>query len=607
MSLRIAWACHPRNIGLGIAANVFVYVGTIILFMIDWFFVQRIIRAQHQRVGWSTPYRIFHRGALGLLIACLIMIILANIWQFFTSSATKLHVFRALSLTGQTYFTVFCFAPAVLLFISALTPRHEVEKFGAGRLRINITILLIAVTVLLTGQLFRCVIAWIPQTPFVNVAGEPIAQPWYLHKACFYVFNFLTEIVVVIMFALVRVDLRFHVPNGSRMSGDYSGRNSRVNLNSTTTVNSNMNPSAMTSKKSLYDINSGVTLPLHHRNESNDTLHKYERSVFEDSNTLADSLRYGSSTLEVDSRTGEWKVKRASFTSTRSSVYTASTPARNSFNDRSVTFADDAPPVPEIPTEWPLSNSTTPHSTIYPPFRKGTPKKPFEFTDHHLNGVDVGDAITDALASLEHNSGKSEQSRRTLASQSSTIPANVVKDVHDPTGAPVAIENNTKSHKNPLAPRKRSSFPPKSALKPTRTHSNSNIAVSKTPTITEAPEVPQLPAHVAAPPLSHRYSTAEFITLAPRPTSDVRTIIDMSLQGDKASDFSNSFVKDTAAGPSNYMSAVSSLYSDKTTSSDAREAAVAIEEYKRFSYEAPPVVPGSDENIMNERRVDRRC
>jgi hypothetical protein len=176
MSLRIAWACHPRNVGLGIAANVFVYVGTIILFMIDWFFVQRIIRAQHQHIGWSTPYRIFHRGALGLLIVCLIMIILANIWQFFTNSATKLHVFRVLSLTGQTYFTVFCFAPAVLLFISALIPRREVEKFGAGRLRINITILLVAVAVLLTGQLFRCVIAWIPQTP----RAERLKNVWRL-------------------------------------------------------------------------------------------------------------------------------------------------------------------------------------------------------------------------------------------------------------------------------------------------------------------------------------------------------------------------------------------------------------------------------------------
>jgi hypothetical protein len=606
MSLRIAWACYPKNISLGIAANVFVYVGTIILFMIDWFFVQRIIRAQHQHIGWSTPYRIFHRGALGLLIGCLIMIILSNIWQSFTTSAMKLHVFRVVSLTGQTYFTVFCFAPAVLLLISALIPRREVEKFGAGRLRVNITILLIAVAVLLTGQLFRCVIAWIPQTPFVNAAGEPISQPWYLHKACFYVFNFLTEIVVVIIFALVRVDLRFHVPNGSRMSGDYSGRNSRVNLNSTTTVNSNVNRSAMTSKKSLEGINSVMPTSLHRRNESNDTLHKYEHSVFEDSNTLADSLHYGSSTLEVDGKTGEWKVKRLSSTSERSSVYTAGSITRSSLNDRVVTFADDAPPVPEIPIQWPLSNTTTPRSTVYPPVRKGTPKKAFEFADHHLNDVDVGDAITVALASLEHNSGMSEQSRRNSASRSSTVPSNVDDEAYNPTGAPIAVENNTKTHRNPLAPRKRSTFPPKSALKPARTNSNSNIALSETPTIAEAPEVPKLPAHIAIPPLPRHYSTEEFNTLFPQPTSEVPMVIDRSMQRDKASGSTSTFMKDTVSGPSNYTSAVSSLYSDRTTSSDAREAAVADEEYKRFSYEAPHNVAGSRREITRERRIERR-
>lgn len=48
---------------------------------------------------------------------------------------------------------------------------------------------------------------------------------WYHSKACFYIFNFVVELAVIALYILVRVDLRFYVPNGSRRAGDYSGRN----------------------------------------------------------------------------------------------------------------------------------------------------------------------------------------------------------------------------------------------------------------------------------------------------------------------------------------------------------------------------------------------
>ena len=73
MSLRIAWSNYPRNVGLAIAANIFVYIGTIILYGVNWFFVQRVVRAQHARLGWSTPYRIFHRGGLVVLVTTLLI------------------------------------------------------------------------------------------------------------------------------------------------------------------------------------------------------------------------------------------------------------------------------------------------------------------------------------------------------------------------------------------------------------------------------------------------------------------------------------------------------------------------------------------------------
>jgi hypothetical protein len=641
MSLRIAWSCYPRNIGLGIAAQVFVYVGTIILFMINWFFVQRVVRAQHQRLGWSMAYRIFHRIALALLIITLIMVILANIWQFFTINDNTIRILRALSLTGQTYFTVFCVAPALLVLISVLIPRHEIEKFGAGRLRVNITILLIAVTILTAGQLFRCVITWIPQTPMFDAEGRPIGTPWYLHKACFYVFNFVTEILVVIMFAIVRVDLRFHVPNGSRMSGDYSGRNSRVNLNSSVNLNSQVALSAMASKKSVAC--ESPIVPMTRRNDSSETLHQYDTSVFEDSRTLADSLKYNSSILEVDQKTGAWKVKRVSTgsASSRGSIYSSQSPTRSSLNDRSVKFADDAaPPVPDIP-DWPLPDTHPARSSMLHlehsnvPSRKGTPKRTFEIADHNLNDVDMGDAVTDALATLEHNSERNEKSptspvQRNKLRRKGKSPATPPPDYNDiahittPKNAPLANDKKEKSatHHNPLAPRQRTTFPPKSALKTSRVRSSTNSSASNTPTISEVPELPQtvepLPASRANP--ARRSSSLELITLSQRPSSDSRKILDMSLQGDRAGDVSRPDSVTNVSRPEsskdapldlpaseNYAGvarAPSSAYSDGTTSSEAREAVMAEEEFRRFSYEAAPVWPLADADLMRGRRFD---
>lgn len=43
-----------------------------------------------------------------------------------------------------------------------------------------------------------------------------------IHDRCFYFFNFTVEIIVVYLFAAVRIDLLFYVPDGSKGPGDYS-------------------------------------------------------------------------------------------------------------------------------------------------------------------------------------------------------------------------------------------------------------------------------------------------------------------------------------------------------------------------------------------------
>ncbi|KAK3060612.1 hypothetical protein LTS18_008151 [Coniosporium uncinatum] len=46
--------------------------------------------------------------------------------------------------------------------------------------------------------------------------------PAYLSKGPFYVFNFTVEVLTVYLYAYVRVDRRFHIPNGAKGPGSYT-------------------------------------------------------------------------------------------------------------------------------------------------------------------------------------------------------------------------------------------------------------------------------------------------------------------------------------------------------------------------------------------------
>jgi hypothetical protein len=53
---------------------------------------------------------------------------------------------------------------------------------------------------------------------------RPVTNPaWYHSKACFYVFNFTIDFLVVVVFFVGRVDRRFWVPNGSSSVRHYGG------------------------------------------------------------------------------------------------------------------------------------------------------------------------------------------------------------------------------------------------------------------------------------------------------------------------------------------------------------------------------------------------
>lgn len=217
MVLRIVWAAYPHNPKIAIAANVFVAAGVVLLFIINLLFAQRILRACHPNSGWHPILHYIFMAIYVIIVLSLISLIVSVVQANYTLNLNTKRIDRDIQLYGGTFYAVISFLPILLVVGGLVIPRKtRVEKFGSGRFRHKIAILLVSTTLLCLGATFRV---------GVNYAGgsRPRDDPaGYQSKACFYIFNFTVEIIVIYLYVIVRVDKRFWVPNKSHGPGDYS-------------------------------------------------------------------------------------------------------------------------------------------------------------------------------------------------------------------------------------------------------------------------------------------------------------------------------------------------------------------------------------------------
>jgi hypothetical protein len=216
-SLRIALACHPTNLRLAMAAQIFVAAGVLILFILNLTYAQRLLRAFHPRVGWSRPVSYFFKALYVIIIFSLAMLITVVVQSFYTLNPNTRRIDHDVQFYGLAYFVMFSFLPLPILAYSLLAPRGEqIDHFGRGSWSAKFVIVGVAGVLLCLGASFRAATTYMSPRPLNN-------PPWYDDKACFYVFNFTIEIIVVYLFLLGRVDQRFYVPDGSSKVRRYSG------------------------------------------------------------------------------------------------------------------------------------------------------------------------------------------------------------------------------------------------------------------------------------------------------------------------------------------------------------------------------------------------
>lgn len=217
MIMRIAWATRPTNAKIAIAASIFVAAGVVLLFIVNLLFAQRIVRACHPNAGWHPLFHWTFVAIYVLIVLTLCSLVSSVIDSFFSLNTNAKRIDRDILLYGQTFYCVIAFLPVPLVLGGLVIPRKtRLEKFGHGRFRLKIAFLLGTTFLLSLGACFRT---------GANFAGgnRPGNDPaGYQSKACFYIFNFTIEIIVILFYVVIRVDKRFYVPDHSKKPGDYS-------------------------------------------------------------------------------------------------------------------------------------------------------------------------------------------------------------------------------------------------------------------------------------------------------------------------------------------------------------------------------------------------
>ncbi|KAF9881744.1 hypothetical protein CkaCkLH20_00890 [Colletotrichum karsti] len=214
LSLRIAWATQPWNVSLDIAATIFAAAGVVLLFALNLVLSHRLVRALHPNIGWNPIVGYTFLFLHFWIFVCLVCAVVATTVSFYTLDLRYLQRCHTVQLFSSTSLAILAFLPVLIVTGALFYPGlRRPEPFGYGSITTKALIVIVTALLLTVGAAYRCA---------VNFAVRPAWAPgWWHHKACYYVFNYDLELIVVFTYALLRFDMRFHVPDGACKAGDY--------------------------------------------------------------------------------------------------------------------------------------------------------------------------------------------------------------------------------------------------------------------------------------------------------------------------------------------------------------------------------------------------
>lgn len=251
--LRIGSVCSPENNHLALTTSVFLNSGIAIIYVDNLLFTLRILRAQHPKFGWRKDVSRSFQAVCTIVVVTLFILAIAIIQSYYTLDTDIRQICRKMQLMGATIFFIAAALPLLITSIALLVPRTgRLDKFGQGSWKSKIITLFIASSCLSIAAGYRMGTLW--QDPVTR----NVDMPAYLDRPGLYVALFCNELIVVFLYAYMRVDQRFHAANGASGPGDFrnNAENERTGVISTTSVTPDNATAAKPQKQIEVDVQS---------------------------------------------------------------------------------------------------------------------------------------------------------------------------------------------------------------------------------------------------------------------------------------------------------------------------------------------------------------
>ncbi|KAK1976295.1 hypothetical protein LZ30DRAFT_603752 [Colletotrichum cereale] len=216
---RITWSIVATR-GVILVALITANAGASLLFAVNIFFAQRLVRSIHPKAGWCTAFGQFTTMLLFSVPVFIVLSIISTSVSFFSvGNVDRLEVTDDLLKFGSSWNTGLSIFPVLVVSACLCVPGPAVEKFGTGSQRVKTALLYAVAFLMIAGQSIRL---------YALFNKEPPGTTSVVYsKAVFYTTGFMFEILVVALYAILRVDQRFYIPDGSSGPGDYSGDKQR--------------------------------------------------------------------------------------------------------------------------------------------------------------------------------------------------------------------------------------------------------------------------------------------------------------------------------------------------------------------------------------------
>ncbi|KAM3427381.1 hypothetical protein NHJ13734_009004 [Beauveria thailandica] len=211
---RIVWAfSSPR--GVVLAATIFQNGGAAVIFAVNLFLAQRLVRSMHPAFGWRPAFSYLSLFLIFSVPAVIVMNIIATSLSFFSAGKPiRLQASEGVLRVGASWNMMLVTMPLLWVFLASATAHSSPEQFGVGNLARKGSLLVFSATTLAVG-------AAVKLAAILNPADVEAMSPLFT-KGAFYTTGFMLEILTVAAYAFFRIDLTFHIPNGASGPGGYS-------------------------------------------------------------------------------------------------------------------------------------------------------------------------------------------------------------------------------------------------------------------------------------------------------------------------------------------------------------------------------------------------